>query len=202
MTEIDTLKVVLLGNSGVGKTSIVERFVFDKFKAANPPTLGAMFVTRFVDIPGENNTAKLNIWDTAGQEKYHSMASTYYQEAAITLIVYDVTKKDTFEGAKSWLQEVQERLPQDTTVMLVGNKSDLVDKEEVDPKIATELAKNNNLKFSLVSAKDGMGIQDLFVNAVKDVMERRKNDKKKSDPSSQRKKLNAAESNKAKSGCC
>ena len=86
--------------------------------------------------------------------------------------------------------------------MLVGNKSDLVDKEEVDPKIATELAKNNNLKFSLVSAKDGMGIQDLFVNAVKDVMERRKNDKKKSDPSSQRKKLNAAESNKAKSGCC
>ena len=167
---MEALKIVLLGDTGVGKTSIVERFIFEKYTPQNQPTLGAMFVTKFITIPNHGPTIKLNIWDTAGQEKYRSIASTYYKQASIALIVYDITSSNTFDEAKKMIKEVKEKLPPDTSVILVGNKIDMVDNEAVSPKTVKEFANNNNLKYAFVSAKDGIGIEDLFKNAVIDII--------------------------------
>eukprot|EP00826_Nyctotherus_ovalis_P059687 TRINITY_DN8323_c0_g1_i3.p1 TRINITY_DN8323_c0_g1~~TRINITY_DN8323_c0_g1_i3.p1 ORF type:complete len:200 (-),score=59.12 TRINITY_DN8323_c0_g1_i3:20-619(-) len=174
MSNENTVKLVLLGNAAVGKTSIVERFVFDQFNSMNPATLGVMFVTKFVDVPGSSAVVKLNIWDTAGQEKYHSIASSYYNDADITIIVYDVSSAATLDGAKLWLKEVRERVDPETVIVLVGNKVDLIENEEVDTKLVDEFARANSMRHALVSARNGMGITDLFVQAAVDAMKTNK----------------------------
>ena len=195
---MDSLKVVLLGNSGVGKTSIVQRFVFEKFKEVNPATLGAMFMAKSIEIPQSNLSIRFNLWDTAGQEKYHSLAATYYKDAAIALIVYDITNLSTFEGAKTWINELREKSTQETMLILVGNKSDMVDKEVVDPKLAKTYAEEMNMDFRLVSAKDGMGVKDMLVDAAKQLLSRN-HTKKEQD--NEKKRLDN-KSNKKKNGCC
>lgn len=172
MSKPEAIKIVLLGNSGVGKTSIVERFVFNKFIAANSSTLGVMFLTKIIDLPISKSVVKLSIWDTAGQEKYHSIAASYYHDAAATLIVYDVTSARTFEGAKLWMKEVQEKVGLKTVIVLVGNKADELVKEEINPQTSISFAKENNIRHALVSAKDGTGIEDLFLGAVEEVMKK------------------------------
>ena len=195
---MDSLKVVLLGNSGVGKTSIVQRFVFEKFKEVNPATLGAMFMAKSIEIPQSNLSIRFNLWDTAGQEKYHSLAATYYKDAAIALIVYDITNLSTFEGAKTWINELREKSTQETMLILVGNKSDMVDKEVVDPKLAKTYAEEMNMDFRLVSAKDGMGVKDMLVDAAKQLLSRNHT---KKEVHNEKKRLDN-KSNKKKNGCC
>ena len=98
----------MLGESGVGKTSIVQRFVTkDNFKEENPPTIGASFVSKLVNIQGTDNNMKFQIWDTAGQEKYRSLASMYYKDAQVAIIVYDISKRATFEAVKFWNNELK-----------------------------------------------------------------------------------------------
>eukprot|EP00826_Nyctotherus_ovalis_P028214 TRINITY_DN2227_c0_g1_i1.p1 TRINITY_DN2227_c0_g1~~TRINITY_DN2227_c0_g1_i1.p1 ORF type:complete len:222 (+),score=47.96 TRINITY_DN2227_c0_g1_i1:101-766(+) len=164
------MKVLLLGNSGVGKTSIIERFVFNKFKEANPSTLGMMFLAKPISVPTSTKPIELHIWDTAGQEKYRGITSSYYKEAAAILIVYDVTQPMTFEGAKEWLRDVRETAAESTIAVLVGNKADLVDREEARLEVAPEFAKENGIKHMLISAKQGVEIADLFRKVAEDVM--------------------------------
>eukprot|EP00826_Nyctotherus_ovalis_P012302 TRINITY_DN13235_c0_g3_i1.p1 TRINITY_DN13235_c0_g3~~TRINITY_DN13235_c0_g3_i1.p1 ORF type:complete len:195 (+),score=65.95 TRINITY_DN13235_c0_g3_i1:196-780(+) len=194
---MDPLKVVLLGNSGVGKTSVVQRFAFGKFKDAITPTLGAMFLTKCIDLPQKNMSIKFNLWDTAGQERYHSLAATYYKDAAIALIVYDITNLSTFEGAKNWVDEVSKNAPLSTLVFLVGNKSDLIEHEQVDPKLAQTYAQEQKIKFKLVSAKTGAGVKDIFTEAAKEFLDRSEEVRKKTEGT----KLNAANTG-MKRKCC
>ena len=196
---MDSLKVVLLGNSGVGKTSVVQRFAFDRFKEMSTATLGAMFLTKCIDIPQKNRSVKFNLWDTAGQEKYHSLAATYYKDANIALIVYDITSLSTFDGAKNWIEELNTNAPQDTLIFLIGNKSDLINTEEVDPKMAKAYALEQKIRFKLVSAKTGAGVKDIFIEAAKEILGRSENTSKANKNKKTRLKVNDG-SKEAK--CC
>ena len=156
------IKIVLLGDSSVGKTSIVQRFAQDKFNPTSQATYGAAFVCKTVEVPELSVDVKFQIWDTAGQEKYHSMASMYYQDAAAAIIVFDTTKEQTFEGIKMWMKELQEKGPKDICLVIAGNKSDLVDDQKVDFDKARECAVQSNAYLTFVSAKEGLNISEIF----------------------------------------
>lgn len=122
-----------MGDSGVGKTSILYRYIFEKFDNQSLPTLGASFKSKLIEIPGENEQIKLNLWDTAGQEKFRSLTRMYYQDAAAAVIVYDTTFKESFDSAKNWVEDLKQNANiSDLIIALVGNKCDLTDKTEVN----------------------------------------------------------------------
>ncbi len=122
---------MIIGDSGVGKTALMNRYLFDKFDAESMPTLGSSMKSREVDVPNEG-TIKLTMWDTAGQEKFKSLTRMYFQDAEAALIVYDVTFRESFENAKKWVEDLKTNANQQDIVMaLVGNKSDLSDSIQV-----------------------------------------------------------------------
>jgi Ras-related protein Rab-22 len=120
------VKVVLLGDTGVGKSSLVLRFVTNNFKPFSESTIGASFMSKMIIVSGK--TIKYQIWDTAGQEKYHSLAPMYYRGAAAAIIVYDITRKNTFNTLKNWVQELMTQGPKDISIAIAGNKADLEEK--------------------------------------------------------------------------
>ncbi|KAJ6238823.1 ras and ef-hand domain-containing protein [Anaeramoeba flamelloides] len=160
-------KVVLLGQSAVGKTSICIRFCQNEFSLNQEPTIGAAFQNCVIDL-GDNQVT-LQIWDTAGQERYNSLTSMYYRGAKGAIIVYDVTNYDTYEGAKDWIKEIREQGSSSLKIMLVGNKTDLKN-HSVDRTKVLEYCKKHNLLFSEVSAKYGIGIEDLFYDLAAQMM--------------------------------
>ena len=123
--KVRHLKLVLLGDSSVGKSCLVLRFVRDEF-TEQEPTIGAAFLTQTITLEGEDNLKsatdfKFEIWDTAGQERYRSLAPMYYRGASAAIVVYDITKKDSFDGAKSWVKELQRRGDANVVIALAGN---------------------------------------------------------------------------------
>ncbi len=164
MAETSTqIKVVLLGESGVGKTSLVQRFAYDQFKEHNAPTLGATFISKVLDLPGTGKAVKFQIWDTAGQEKYRSLAAMYYQDAAVALLVYDITNRDSFTQLNYWLGELKVRAPEKIKVAIAANKFDLVEQQVVDIEEAAKFAKEHHAIHQLTSAKEATGVRDLFI---------------------------------------
>jgi len=121
-------KLVLLGETSVGKTCVTIRFVKDEFFEFQEPTIGAAFLTQTITI--DNTTVKFEIWDTAGQERYRSLAPMYYRGATSAIIVYDITSPSSFEGAKSWVKELQRRGDPHCVIALAANKADLDNEEE------------------------------------------------------------------------
>ena len=116
------VKVVLIGDSGVGKSCICNRFITGQFGDVEA-TIGAAFLTQIIEVDGR--LSKLQIWDTAGQERYRSLVSMYYRGTKAAIIVYDISDKSTFEGAKTWAQEIKEKGEGNVVVVLCGNKTDL-----------------------------------------------------------------------------
>ncbi len=163
MTSLPQIKVVLLGESGVGKTCIVQRFAHDKFNEESTATLGAMFISKVLDLPELGVTIKYQIWDTAGQEKYRSLAAMYYQDAAAAILVYDITKKESFDGITYWMSELKTKAPEGIKVAIAANKSDLVEQEAVHFNDAKKFADDNSAILKMTSAKDGTGIRDIFL---------------------------------------
>ena len=159
---IENIKVVLLGDSGVGKTCIALRFIKKTFDPNSLSTQVNGMQSKTLSIPGYSAPFRFQIWDTAGQEKYRSMATFYYKDALAGIVVYDVTKAVTFEGAKSWIKEVREKGLKDVLIVLVGNKIDLIEEEEVDQTVAREYAESVGAHFMLISAKDNINISDIF----------------------------------------
>ncbi|OBA22660.1 hypothetical protein METBIDRAFT_35739 [Metschnikowia bicuspidata var. bicuspidata NRRL YB-4993] len=127
-----SFKLVLLGESAVGKSSIVHRFVKNTFDDMRESTIGAAFLTQSVALPELNATVKFEIWDTAGQERYKSLAPMYYRNAHAALCVYDITSKASFARAQDWIRELRRQAPEGIVVALVGNKADLASAREVD----------------------------------------------------------------------
>ncbi|CAM9271044.1 unnamed protein product [Ectocarpus sp. 6 AP-2014] len=117
------VKVVLLGDTGVGKSSLVHRFVTNNFKPYSESTIGASFMSKMIMVDG--SPMKFQIWDTAGQEKYHSLAPMYYRGAGAAIVVYDITKMHSFRTLKEWINELQAQGPQDIAIAVAGNKRDL-----------------------------------------------------------------------------
>ena len=159
-------KVVILGDSGVGKTSIMLRYVNNRFDEGNLPTLGASFKSQVIQLPSEGagESVKLNLWDTAGQEKFKSLTKMYYQDAEAAIIVYDITFRESFDSAKRWLQDVRENASkQDILIAIVGNKCDLSDKAEVQLEEAHSFGRQARAEIiKETSAKDSKGIIELF----------------------------------------
>jgi Ras-related protein Rab-5C len=160
--EYTTCKVVLLGEAGVGKTSIISRYVSNTFSEVLMTTTGASFATKKVDIDDEHKI-KFQIWDTAGQERFRSLAKIFYQNAAVAVLVYDITRRDSFEKLKEfWIKELKENAPSDIILALAANKSDIYEQEVVSLKEGKELAQEINAIFKSTSAMLAHGIDELF----------------------------------------
>ena len=154
-------KLVLLGDSAVGKSCLVVRFVRDEFFEFQEPTIGAAFLTQTVAL--DDATVKFEIWDTAGQERYRSLAPMYYRGAAAAIVVYDITNKDSFNGAKAWVKELRRRGDPNVVIALAGNKSDLEHKRAVELEDAQTYAQENNILHVETSAKNAKNVKELFV---------------------------------------
>jgi Ras-related protein Rab-5C len=160
-------KVVLLGESAVGKSSIVHRFVKNTFDDMRESTIGAAFLTQSITLPGSDTTVKFEIWDTAGQERYKSLAPMYYRKANAALCVYDITSHSSFEKAQDWIKELKRQAPEDIVICLVGNKSDLIEQRQVTEAEVDEYVSQMNQDPSKVivqncSAKTGEGVVEIF----------------------------------------
>merc|ERR1712100_371874 len=159
-SKVVQFKLVLLGDSAVGKSSLVLRFVRGQFFEYQESTIGAAFLTQNVSL--NDYTVKFEIWDTAGQERYHSLAPMYYRGAAAAVVVYDITNADSFQRAKSWVKELQRQGSPNIVIALAGNKFDLASKRKVDTEEAKEYAKDNGLFFMETSAKTATNVAELF----------------------------------------
>ncbi|KAH9304544.1 hypothetical protein KI387_008948 [Taxus chinensis] len=153
-------KLVLLGDMGAGKSSLVLRFVKGQFLDYQESTIGAAFFSQTLAV--NETTVKFEIWDTAGQERYHSLAPMYYRGAAAAIIVYDVTNSDSFTRAKNWVQELQKQGNPNLVMALAGNKADMAAKRKVEPEEAETYAKENGLFFMETSAKTAQNVNELF----------------------------------------
>eukprot|EP00607_Mallomonas_marina_P003295 CAMPEP_0182427324 /NCGR_PEP_ID=MMETSP1167-20130531/17079_1 /TAXON_ID=2988 /ORGANISM="Mallomonas Sp, Strain CCMP3275" /LENGTH=211 /DNA_ID=CAMNT_0024609477 /DNA_START=124 /DNA_END=759 /DNA_ORIENTATION=+ len=159
--EYDFLfKVVLIGDSGVGKSNLLSRFTRNEFNLESKSTIGVEFATKSIQV--ENKTIKAQIWDTAGQERYRAITSAYYRGAVGALLVYDISKHVTFENVERWLKELRDHAEPNIVVMLVGNKSDLRHRRAVTTEEAMSFAESNNLAFIETSALDATGVEEAF----------------------------------------
>ncbi|ONK76874.1 uncharacterized protein A4U43_C02F750 [Asparagus officinalis] len=159
--EYDYLfKIVLIGDSGVGKSNILSRFTRNEFCLESKSTIGVEFATRTLQIEGK--TIKAQIWDTAGQERYRAITSAYYRGAVGALLVYDITKRQTFENVLRWLRELRDHADSNIVIMMAGNKSDLNHLRAVSPDDAQVLAEKEGLSFLETSALEALNIENAF----------------------------------------
>ena len=156
------IKVTLIGNSGVGKTCIIARYTDDTFNENSASTIGVNFIEKAIQI--DNKEYTLNIWDTAGQEKYQSLGKHFYKDSYIVCLVYDITNQESLDAIKSiWYPNLQKFGEQYSVLAVVGNKSDLYESGELaDEEQAKNFTKEINATFMLTSAKNGDGINKLF----------------------------------------
>ena len=166
MAEPEGIKITLIGNSGVGKTSIINQYIDQTFDEANAATIGANYSEKV--ITKNNKEYELNIWDTAGQEKFHSVGKHFYKDAYIVCLVYDITSQDSLEQLETiWYPDIKKYGEKYTILAVVGNKSDLYENDNLaDENRAKEFAQSINATFMLTSAKTGDGIEKLFDTLV------------------------------------
>jgi len=164
-TKAREVKVVLLGDTGVGKSSLVLRFVTNNFRPYSESTIGASFMSKMIMV--DDTPIKYQIWDTAGQEKYHSLAPMYYRGAAAAIVVYDITRKQSLATLKNWVKELKQLGPDDIVIAIAGNKSDLEGKREVPATQAKAYADEIGALFIETSAKEDTNVSDLFISISK-----------------------------------
>ncbi|KAL6623659.1 hypothetical protein ACP70R_033538 [Stipagrostis hirtigluma subsp. patula] len=168
--KIRNAKLVLLGDVGTGKSSLVLRFVKGQFVEFQESTIGAAFFSQTLAVNDE--TVKFEIWDTAGQERYHSLAPMYYRGAAAAIVVYDITNAASFTKAKKWVQELQAQGNPNTIMALAGNKADLLEARQVQADEAKAYAQENGLFFMETSAKTAINVNDVFYEIGKEIASR------------------------------
>ncbi|KAH7043095.1 ras family-domain-containing protein [Linnemannia elongata] len=156
-------KLVLLGESAVGKSSLVLRFVKDQFDDYRESTIGAAFLTQTICLD-DATTVKFEIWDTAGQERYKSLAPMYYRNANCAVVVYDITQSSSLDKAKSWVKELQRQADPNIVIALAGNKSDLSARRVVETEEAQAYADEAGLLFFETSAKTATNVNELFTS--------------------------------------
>ncbi|CAH6786668.1 Rab26 [Phodopus roborovskii] len=164
-------KVMLVGDSGVGKTCLLVRFKDGAFLAGTfISTVGIDFRNKVLDVDGTK--VKLQIWDTAGQERFRSVTHAYYRDAHALLLLYDITNKDSFDNIQAWLTEIQEYAQQDVVLMLLGNKVDSTQERVVKREDGEKLAKEYGLPFMETSAKTGLNVDLAFTAIAKELKQR------------------------------
>jgi len=161
-TEYDYLfKLLLIGDSGVGKSCLLLRFADDTYTDSYISTIGVDFKIRTVDL--DTKTIKLQIWDTAGQERFRTITSSYYRGAHGIIIVYDITDKESFDNVRQWLFEIDRYASENVCKLLVGNKSDLANKRAVEFEAAKSFADELNIPFLETSAKNATNVEQAFL---------------------------------------
>mmetsp|Transcript_15401 Transcript_15401/g.22881 ORF Transcript_15401/g.22881 Transcript_15401/m.22881 type:complete len:210 (-) Transcript_15401:178-807(-) len=162
----DPLKVVLLGNSGVGKSNLIARFHSNEFSNEFMSTIGVEFVTKKVTVDGE--TVRLQIWDTAGQERYASMMKTYYRRAKGAILVYDVTSQPSFDSLEIWRKNLEANADPNCIAIVAGNKCDI--EGAVDSKEAEAYSAEKGMGFMLTSAKTALNVDALFEQVARNIL--------------------------------
>ncbi|EFA83924.1 Rab GTPase [Heterostelium album PN500] len=158
-------KYIIIGDMGVGKSCLLHQFTENKFVPDNPHTIGVEFGTRIVDV--NNKKIKLQIWDTAGQERFRAVTRSYYRGAAGALLVYDITRRITYNHLTNWLTDARNLTNPNTIIMLIGNKKDLEGQRDVTYEEASTFAKQNGLIFVESSAKTGENVEEAFLRTAK-----------------------------------
>ncbi|KAI3990931.1 hypothetical protein MKX01_026115 [Papaver californicum] len=166
--EYDYLfKVVLIGDSGVGKSNLLSRFTRNEFCLESKSTIGVEFATRTLQVEGK--TIKAQVWDTAGQERYRAITSAYYRGALGAILVYDTTKPTTFENVTRWLKELREHADSNIVIMLIGNKTDLKHLRAVATEDAQSFAEKEGLSFIETSALEAINVEKAFQTILGEV---------------------------------
>jgi Ras-related protein Rab-1A len=168
-------KILLIGDSGVGKSCLLLRFADDSWTETHISTIGVDFKIKTLNIDGK--TVKLQIWDTAGQERFRTITSSYYRGAQGIILVYDCTDKESFNNVKQWMGEIDRYACENVNKLLVGNKCDLVDEKTVDTNTAKEFAAGYEIPFIETSAKTAHNVEQCFVSlatAIKNRMNSQK----------------------------
>ncbi|KAG6394513.1 hypothetical protein SASPL_145101 [Salvia splendens] len=153
-------KLVFLGDQSVGKTSIITRFMYDKFDTTYQATIGIDFLSKTMYL--EDRTVRLQLWDTAGQERFRSLIPSYIRDSSVAVIAYDVANRQSFLNTSKWIEEVRTERGGDVIIVLVGNKTDLVDKRQVSIEEGDIKARESGVMFVETSAKAGFNIKPLF----------------------------------------
>lgn len=196
MDEPISIKIVLLGDSGVGKTSIVTKYVTGSLPDVAVPTVGAAFVTKDMEIDGRN--FQLLIWDTAGQELYRGLSPMYYRSAAIAVIVYDVTNVNSFKSVEYWVNELRDNADQNIVIIVCGNKTDL-EPRQVEQDVAQTQANAFKTLYTETSAATGSGVERVFQMVLNELINNRCI---VSDSSQKKITIDNTENGNGKSGCC
>ena len=167
LTEFElNFKIIIIGDSGVGKSCLSLRATKNVFESLYSPTIGFEFMTFFIKV--DEKPIKLQIWDTCGQEVYRSLISSFYNNSSLAIVVYSIDNEESFNNLEFWLNELKTKGNPDINLFLIGNKADLEDNRKVSKEAAKEFAENNKIKLFLeTSAKTGFNAQNIFIEAAK-----------------------------------
>ena len=199
-----SVKAVLLGESGVGKTCIIARFINNTFENNIMSTTGASYAGKTMAFEEFGvQCIKFEIWDTAGQEKYRSLTKIFYKDAAVAILVYDITRKESYEELKNyWYNQLKECSPSNIVIGIAANKCDLYDNEQVSEDEARKFADEIGAVFKLTSANTNTGIEDLFKTIGCKVLDPNYSEDDESNQKKMNIKIDNDKTKKKKKGCC
>ena len=163
-------RYIIIGDTGVGKSCLLLQFTDKRFQQVHDLTIGVEFGARMITI--DNKQVKLQIWDTAGQESFRSITRSYYRGAAGALLVYDITRRETYNHLTSWLDDARQHSNSNMTIMLIGNKSDLEHRRAVSIEEGERFAAEHSLIFLETSAKTAANVEEAFINTAKKIYEK------------------------------
>ncbi len=161
------LKYIIVGDSAVGKSNLLLRFIHDDFKIEYQSTIGVEFDAKNLNI--KNKIFRLQIWDSAGQETYRSLTRAYYKNCVCAILVYDISNRESFENISQWVNHCIENSPKKVFMILVGNKCDLIESRQIPFEKGKEMAEKNNMMFFETSAKTGENVERIFVDSTKEI---------------------------------
>lgn len=160
-------KLLLIGDSGVGKTCVLFRFSEDAYSSTFISTIGIDFKIRTIDLDGKR--IKLQIWDTAGQERFRTITTAYYRGAMGIMLVYDITNEKSFDNIRNWIRNIEEHASSDVEKMIIGNKCDMNDRRKISKERGSALALEYNVKFMETSAKSSVNVEESFIQLTRDI---------------------------------
>lgn len=177
------IKIIIIGESGVGKTAILRRLLDNSFSEEAQSTIGVEFESRSMNIDGKS--VKLQIWDTAGQERFRSIAKAYFRNAHGALLVFDITERRTFDALTTWITDVHTLCDDNVVLQLIGNKSDMQDKRGVTLAEAENFAERHKMKYLETTAKAGDNINEAFIKIASEILKKEQYNTQKVSPPTQ-----------------